>query len=61
MSKETDDCDIFEIAQDLYDALTVAVDALNQIPNTRLKGTYKNSYAVASYIDEVLRIYKERI
>lgn len=60
-NENPDDCDIFEVAQDLYDALKVAVDALNQIPNTRLSGERRNSYAVASHLDAVLRRYKERI
>lgn len=58
---DPDDCDIFEIAQDLYDALKLAVHTLNQIPNTRLRSEYKNSYSVATALDAVLREYKEKI
>lgn len=58
---EPSNCDISEIAQEIFDALKVAVDALNQMPNTRLHGERRNSYAVASHLDAVLRKYKERI
>lgn len=61
MNQNSNDCDIFEVAQDLYDALKVAVDALNQIQNTVLYGEYGNSYRVAAHLDAVLRKYEERI
>ena len=64
MSSEIDahkNCDVYEVANELLDALRVAVDTLNQIPNTRLTGKCRNSYAVASHLDAVLRKYKEGI
>lgn len=56
------DCDIFEVAEDLYRALTLAERALNQCRNTRINaGEYKDTYAVAAEVGKVLRNYRDRI
>lgn len=56
------DCDIFEVAEELYRALGLALHALNEVPNRRIRhDDYSNTYAVASEIERVLRNYKDRI
>jgi hypothetical protein len=60
--KDENDCDIFEVAQELYAALTLAEHTLNQIKNTRISaGGYRNSYEVAARIGKTLREYEDRI
>jgi hypothetical protein len=57
-----DDCDIFEIAQDLYATLGLAERALNQCRNTRINcDGYRDSYAVAAAVGKTLREYEDRI
>ena len=57
-----EDCDIFEIAQELYDFLEQCQIALNYIPNTRIRGCdYKDSYALVSAVTKTLSAYRERI
>ena len=62
MTPKPDDCDIFEIAQELYDLLEQCQIALNYISNTRIAGCdYKNSYALVSAVTKTLSAYRERI
>lgn len=53
---------LFEKAEDLYLALTLAERALNQCPNTRINTDgYKDTYAVAAEVGKILREHKNRI
>ena len=57
-----DDCDIFEIAEELYLVLEHCRAALNWIPNTKLRGcAYSSSYELAAAVNHALNTYRERI
>lgn len=59
---DTDDCDIFEVADDLYQALQLSLNTLNQIRNTKVHlDGYRDSYAVCSALEKVLSKHKDRI
>ena len=62
MTPEPDDCDIFEIAQHLYELLGECQAALNWMPNRKLcGGSYARSYELAAAVDKALNKYAERI
>ena len=62
MTPEPDDCDVFEIAQELYDVLKECQAALNWMPNRKLcGGSYARSYELASVVDKTLDKFKGRI
>ncbi|SHJ63039.1 hypothetical protein SAMN02745165_02814 [Malonomonas rubra DSM 5091] len=39
----------------MLEALKAAEQALNEIANTRLTGSYKNSYEVAAFVSRIIR------
>jgi hypothetical protein len=48
------DCPLHENAGDLLTACRAALNALNQIPNKKLNGAFKDSYAVCSHLDAMI-------
>lgn len=60
--KEPVNPDIFEVAQELYEALDVANKTLNWVRRTKVHmDGYKDSYEVASMTDKVLLKYKDKL
>jgi hypothetical protein len=44
-----------ELGPAYFEACKEAVNALNQIPNTKIGGRFKDTYAVCSYLDKVIK------
>ena len=63
MNQNSNDCDIFEVAEELYQTLELAYDTLNQIPygHINMHGKRTDTYNITAQIFHVLQEYKERI
>lgn len=49
------ECSLHKMAPKLMEACKEALSALNQIPNKKLHGNFKDSYAVCSYLEKILK------
>lgn len=46
---------LLDNAPELLEACKIAVNALNQVPNQKLTGKFKDSYAVCSFLDQIIK------